>query len=85
MEKPQYLWCPMDEIAPEQAGWIGDGVSSQEGRKQREDGPSGGGSGEGGSEGIRSLPGQEEARDYSRGGSQRQGALYPNKSVNTGR
>lgn len=48
----------MDEIAPEQAGWMGDGVSSQEGRKQREDGPSGGGSGEGVSEGVGATQGR---------------------------
>jgi len=36
----------MDEIAPEWVGWTGNGVSSQEGRRQREDGPSGGSSGE---------------------------------------
>ena len=46
IEKPQYLWYMMDEIAPEWVGWTGNGVSSQEGRRQREDGPSGGSSGE---------------------------------------
>lgn len=43
LEKPQCLQCLMDEIAPEQAG-LG-GASSQEGRRLRENKPSGGSSG----------------------------------------
>lgn len=42
LEKPQCLQCLMDEIAPEQAG-LG-GVSSQEGRRLRENRPPGGSS-----------------------------------------